>query len=84
MVHNWLENHTVISGSQSSWWGISSGVLQGSVLHLVLFSFINDLDNGIESTLIKVSDDTKLGGVASSLEDRISIQSDLDKTGEII
>uniref|UniRef100_K7F1H0 Reverse transcriptase domain-containing protein n=1 Tax=Pelodiscus sinensis TaxID=13735 RepID=K7F1H0_PELSI len=82
-VHNWLDNHTqrvVINGSQSCWKGITSRVPQGSVLGLALFNiFINDVDIGIESTLIKFADDTKLGGVATALEDRVIIQNDLDK-----
>ena len=43
--------------------------------------FINDLDEGIESMLIKFADDTKLGGVANSPEDRIKIQNYLDRLG---
>ncbi|CAM4578709.1 unnamed protein product [Lepidochelys olivacea] len=78
-MHNWLENHSqrvVIIGSQSYWKGIMSGIPQGLVLGPVLFNiFMNDLD----STLIKFADDTKLGVVASALEDRIKIQNDLDK-----
>ncbi|CAM4661769.1 unnamed protein product [Lepidochelys olivacea] len=82
-VHNWLENRSqrvVISGSQSSWKGITNGVPQGSVLCPVLFNiFISDLDNGTECTLTKFENDIKLGGVVSALEDRIKIQNDLDK-----
>lgn len=48
---------------------VSSGVLQGSVLGLVVFSiFINDEIHEI-CRLINFADDTKLGGVANTIED---------------
>lgn len=54
---------------------------QKSVLGLVLFTiFIKDLDNAIGSIkCIKFMDDTKLGGAASTLEDKIIFQNYLDK-----
>src|SRR6266516_5871805 len=85
-LQNWLEGRTQrvgINGVYSEWEVVTSGVPQGSIRGPVLFTiFINDLEENVINNVLKFADDSKLWGRAETLEDRLSMQKDLDILGD--
>ena len=72
----------VVDGECSSHIDVESGVPQGSVLGPALFLFyINDMPDGIKSTVRLFADDTIAYLTISSDKDSNDLQSDLDKLG---
>ena len=68
LLKNYLNNReqrVVLNGKSSDWGKINSGVSQGYVLGPLLFLvYINDLENGIKSSIKFFADDTSLFSVA--------------------
>ena len=79
LLKNYLNNReqrVVLNGKSSDWGKINSGVPQGSVLGPLLFLiYINDLENGIKSSIKFFADDTSLFSVA---KDPIATADDLN------
>jgi hypothetical protein len=85
-IENWLadrEQRVVLNGFSSEWLSVDSGVPQGSVLGPILFViYINDIDQNIDSNLLKFADDTKVYRALVTDDDVSKLQNDLKKLCE--
>ena len=85
-IEDWLSNRyqrTCIGGVKSKWKEVTNGVPQGSVLGPVLFlMYINDLDSGVMSWVLKFADETKIFRKIMDDTDASMLQRDLDQLVE--
>lgn len=84
-IQDWLIGRTqrvTLNGKESGWKGVTSGVVQGSVLGPVLFLlFVADLTEVVsDGTIIGTfADDTKIGRAIESPQDNVTLQHDIDR-----
>ena len=86
-IINWIEQwltdrrqRVVVDGEVSNWKPVLSGVPQGSVLGPILFLiYINDLEEGVTSKIVKFADYTKLFRKMKGNGDKQQLQDDIDK-----
>ena len=85
-ITEWLKNRkqrVVLDGVESEWKNVTSSVVQGSVLGPICFTiFMNDMDLDVNSELSKFADDTKVIRPIKRVEDRESLQDDINKLME--
>ena len=69
LIQNYLTNRkqrVIINGTSSDWGQIEAGVPQGSVLGPLLFLvYINDLEDGLKSSVNFFADDTSISSIIS-------------------
>jgi len=82
-IELWLsdrQQRVMLNGTKSSWQNVLSGVPQGSVLGpLLLIIFVNNIESGISSKVLKFADDLKVFRAITGQDEHISLQKDLDE-----
>ena len=68
----------LINGSKSSWFPVTSGIPQGSVLGPLLFAFyINHMPDVVASPIHMFADDTNIFRQMTAQSDQVALQTDL-------
>ena len=82
-IQNWLTDRwqrVSVEGETSAWTAVHSGVPQGSVLWPLLFLvYINDLEDGVASNILKFADDTKNFRRVQTRQECRTLQDDLNR-----
>ena len=75
-----MRQSVIVNGEVSNWESVLSGVPQGSVLGPILFLiYINDLEEGVTSKILKFADDTNIFRKTKEIGDKQILQDDIDK-----
>ena len=82
-IQNWLTDRrqrVSVEGETSAWTAVHIGVPQGSVLGPLLFLvYINDLEDGVASNILKFADDTKIFRRVQTRQECRTLQDDLNR-----
>ena len=82
-IQNWLTDRrqrVSVEGETSAWTAVHIGVPQGSVLGPLLFLiYINDLEDGVASNILKFADDTILFRIVQTRQECHTLQEDLNR-----
>ena len=81
-IESWLtrrQQRVILNGARSSWQEVLSGVPQGSVLGPLLFIvFVNSIEEGLNSRVLKFADDIKIFRSVQGEIDHNQLQEDLN------
>ena len=87
-TQHWLtdiEQRVSVEGETPAWTAVHSGVPQGSVLGpLVFLIYINDLEDGIPSNILKFADDTNIFRRVQTRQERHTLQEDLNRLNQLL